>query len=195
MNNKKKDIWNLLFSAFLVIAFVICAFFFVNLIKDKFAMNKPMQTLMTAIVFTLFGLVLFYATRVGDGKQVFRFSPMTLIVLVVPSLYIILSSVITVLPFGNSISSCQELVNLAGVALGYGIPYTFLSGYELDRSQAGQQTDTNETDGNDENEDSDESDDSADDEDENPAEINSDELIEELDKISSEYGEKNYDND
>lgn len=135
MNKKKKDLWNLLFSAFLITAFIICAYFFVGLIKDNFAMNKGMMNLMTALVFAIFGAVLFYATRIGDGKQVWRFSVTTLLVMVLPALYIIVASFATGLPFGEAISGRSELIYLAGVALGYGIPYTFLSGYELDRSE------------------------------------------------------------
>ena len=135
MNNKKKnDVLNLVFSAFLVIAFVICAYFFVGIIKDHFETSKAMELVMTSLVFAVFGAVLFYATRVGEGKQVWRFSPATLIIMVIPALYIIAASSAEGLPFHEKIAGCNELVYLAGVVLGYGIPYTFLSGYELDTS-------------------------------------------------------------
>ncbi len=136
MNNKKTDIFNLLFSAFLVTAFMICSYFFTGIINDSFADNITMKQLCTAIVFVLFGLMLFYATRVGDGKQKWRFSPSTLIVMVIPALYIIIASVSPGLPYHEQITSRSELLYIAGVVLGYGIPYTFLSGYELNTSES-----------------------------------------------------------
>lgn len=127
---KKNDISGLIFSAFLVIAFVICSYFFTGIIKDSTKTNDTLKTLLTAAVFAVFGLVLFYATRVGDGKQIKRFSPATLIILDLPALYIILASIAPGLPFPMTLEGHSEIVLLAAVALGYGIPYTFLSGYE-----------------------------------------------------------------
>ena len=80
--------------------------------------------------------MLFYATRVGDGKVVKRFSPLTLIILVLPSLLIIIASMIEIPFISGFVSSAtgttvSVIVALAGVALGYGIPYTFISGFEL----------------------------------------------------------------
>ena len=72
---KKKDKAGLIFSAFLIIAFVLCAYFFIGLIFGSSGLDDSIKRLMTAAVFALFGLILFYATRVGDGKQVKRFSP------------------------------------------------------------------------------------------------------------------------
>ena len=145
---KKKEIGNLLFSAFLITAYLICAYFLVGLIDNSFTEQPAIQALLTAGVFCLFGLLLFYATRVGDGKQVWRFSPVTLIVMVLPALYIILADVITGLPLHSQIVSRTELVYLAGAVLGYGIPYTFLSGYELrpdDENTAGSADSNEET--------------------------------------------------
>lgn len=129
---KKKDISGLIFSAFLVIAFVICSYFFIGLIDSSTGMDDTVKKLLTAAVFAIFGLILFYATRVGDGKQVKRFSLATLIILDLPALYIILASAAAGLPFPFDLTNNAEIVHLAAVALGYGIPYTFLSGYELD---------------------------------------------------------------
>ena len=123
---------NLLFSAFLIIGYIVCAYFLLGLIKDSFQDNAAAQGICKGLLFALFGLILFYATRVGDGKQVWRFSAASLILVVIPSLYILLTPVITALPLSAQIASRGELVFLAGVAFGYGIPYTFLSGYELD---------------------------------------------------------------
>ncbi|MBQ1660826.1 MAG: hypothetical protein II059_13425 [Clostridia bacterium] len=130
--NKKKDKWNLLFSAFLVTAFLICAYFFVGLINDSYMDDLTAKQLMTSLVFAFFGLILFYATRVGDGKQIKRFSLSTLLIMVLPSLYIILAAAFAFLPFHAQISSRNEFIYIAGAVLGYGIPYTFLSGYEID---------------------------------------------------------------
>ena len=130
--NKKKDISGLIFSAFLVIAYVICAYFFIGLITNSTGLDNAAIILLKALVFVIFGLVLFYATRVGDGKQVKRFSAAALILVDLPALYIILAAAATGIPFPLDLSACPEVVSLAAVALGYGIPYTFLSGYELD---------------------------------------------------------------
>lgn len=133
---KKKDIMNLFFSAFLIIGFVVCAYFLLGLIKDSFQDNAAAQTICKGMIFALFGAILFYATRVGDGKQVWRFSAASLILVVIPSLYILLAPVIPGMPLGTELASRPEIIALAGVAFGYGIPYTFLSGYELDRSDS-----------------------------------------------------------
>lgn len=131
-NNKNTS--NLIFSAFLVTAYVICAYFFVGLITGSTGLNDTMKSLLTAAVFVMFGLILFYATRIGDGKQIKRFSLATLIIMDLPALYIILASAAPGLPFPLEISQCPEIVYFAAVALGYGIPYTFVSGYEQEIS-------------------------------------------------------------
>ena len=99
----KKNTVNLFFSAFLILAFVVCAHFFSNFALGQ---NQVLSNVIQLFVYTVFGLLLFYATRVGDGKPVKRFSPITLIIMVLPALYIM-------------------------IAFGYGIPYTFLSGFEI----------------------------------------------------------------
>lgn len=123
---KKKNTINLVLSAFLIIAFVICTYFFSTLNQ-----TDTVQSVINALVTAVFGLILFYATRVGDGKPVKRFSLATLIILDLPALYIILTSLAPGLPLGDLFGGNQMVVYLAGVALGYGIPYTFLSGFEI----------------------------------------------------------------
>ena len=137
MNRKKKDRMNLLFSAFLVTAFMVCASFFTGMIHDSFAQNFTAHTLLLSLIFLLFGLLLFYATRVGDGRQMVRFSPATLIVMVLPSLYIVIASVAKFMPLSDIFASqnpgtVSVITALAAVALGYGLPYTFLSGFEME---------------------------------------------------------------
>ena len=129
---KKKDISGLIFSAFLIIAFVICSYFFIGIIRDSTAFDNTVKILLKSLVMVLFGLILFYATRVGDGKQIKRFSLAALILVDLPALYIILAACFTQFPFPLDLSAASETVSIAAVALGYGIPYTFLSGYELD---------------------------------------------------------------
>lgn len=139
-STRKKNTGGLIFSAILVTAFLICSYFFMNMI-DKVG-QVWLRALLCIIVFVLFGLFLFYATRVGDGKQVIRFSPATLIIMDLPALYIILAALISQLPLSAEIVSCSPIIYLASIVLGYGIPYTFLSGYEIDNSDSVQQ-DTN----------------------------------------------------
>lgn len=128
--NKKNTI-NLILSAFLVIAFIVCTYFFSTLNQ-----TTTVQSVINALVTVVFGLILFYATRVGDGKPVKRFSVATLIIMVLPSLYILLTSLAPSLPLGDTLGSSSIVVCLAGVALGYGIPYTFLSGFEVEKEEA-----------------------------------------------------------
>ena len=120
-----------------MLAFIICAQFFSQFAASLSANGKlsPVGQLVTVLVYVAFGLLLFYATRVGDGKVVKRFSPLTLIILVIPSLFIIIASVANI-PFisgfvSSNTGTVSVIVALAGVALGYGIPYTFISGFEL----------------------------------------------------------------
>ena len=129
----KRDTINLFFSAFLIIAFIVCAHFFAQYAS---ALSQPFGSIIPILVYAVFGLLVFYATRVGDGRAVKRFSLVTLIVMVLPSLYIIVASLAPGLPlydvFSNaSGSGLSVIVTLASIALGYGIPYSFLSGFEL----------------------------------------------------------------
>lgn len=130
----KKDTLNLVFSAFLVLGYVICSYFFLTMS----ATVPKIEPYINALVFIVFGLILFYATRVGEGKQVMRFSLATLLVLDLPALYIVLAQIIRDLPLHDAIANLSAdklpyspLFILAAVALGYGLPYTFFSGYEI----------------------------------------------------------------
>lgn len=129
----KREIINLFFSAFLVIAFIICAHFFSQFTAT---LNVGVGTAVTMLIYAVFGLFLFYATRVGDGKAIKRFSVPTLVVMVLPSLYIMIAAVAPGLPFHDAVATpdggLNLIVTLASIALGYGIPYTFLSGFEAE---------------------------------------------------------------
>lgn len=128
----KKDTVNLFFSAFLVLAFVVCAHFFSNFAAGQ---SDLLASVIQLFVYAAFGLLLFYATRVGDGKPVKRFSPITLIIMVIPALYIMVASLASGMPLHDVFvvngSTLSLVTTLAAVVFGYGIPYSFLSGYEL----------------------------------------------------------------
>ena len=128
MKKNKKDSINLFFSAFLIIAFIVCTYFFSSFAEA--ANMEKVKPLIYACVFAVFGLLVFYATRVGEGKAVKRFSVVTLIVLDIPALYIVLAGLVSGLPLHEQISSASIMYFLAAAALGYGVPYTFLSGFE-----------------------------------------------------------------
>lgn len=130
----KRETLNLVLSAFLILGYIVCTYFFLTMAATAPALEPYIQVL----VFAVFGLVVFYATRIGDGKQVKRFSLWTLIILDIPALYIILAYFLPNMPLHNFIANLggltplaySPLLILACIALGYGIPYTFLSGYE-----------------------------------------------------------------
>ena len=84
------------------------------------------------VIFAVFGLLVFYATRVGEGKTVKRFSLVTLIVLDIPALLVILSYVIAGFPMHGAVADAGNgaVALMAAIALGYGVPYTFISGFE-----------------------------------------------------------------
>ena len=128
----KKETVNLFFSAFLILAFIVCAHFFTQFTAN---LDATLGAVINICVYAVFGLLVFYATRVGDGKPVKRFSAVTLIVMVLPSLYIIIASVAKFMPLNNIFAgnggTVSVITALAAVALGYGIPYTFFSGFEL----------------------------------------------------------------
>lgn len=130
----KRENANLFLSAFLIIAFIICAHFFTQFTAN---LDATVAQLINIAIYVVFGLLMFYATRVSEGKPVIRFSVITLIVLVIPSLYIIIASIAKFMPL-NSIFAADAngtvsvITALAAVAFGYGIPYTFLSGFELE---------------------------------------------------------------
>lgn len=133
----KRETINLFFSAFLIIAFIVCAHFFTQFTST---LDATVGSIVSIALYVVFGLLLFYATRVGDGKAIMRFSIVTLIVLVIPSLYIIIAVIAPGLPlhdvFAADNGGLNVIVTLACVALGYGIPYTFLSGYEIENPDA-----------------------------------------------------------
>lgn len=148
-NNGRNSI-NLFFSAFLVIATIICAYFFSQFTQT---LGLTVGSIITSLLYVVFGLILFYATRVGDGKACFRFSITTLIIMVIPSLYIIIASLASGMPLHNSFAATSTgnvnlIVSLAGVALGYGIPYTFVSGFELADEVSDDEADTLDSDEN-----------------------------------------------
>ena len=134
MKNTKRNKINLIFSSFLVIGYIICTYFFSMMAEQ---VSGTLGTLIQVLIMVVFGLLLFYATRVGEGRQVKRFSLAVLLVVVVPSCYIILAGLIDGLPFHDAIASTAligsmpAILTLACIALGYGIPYTFVSGYEI----------------------------------------------------------------
>lgn len=142
----KKDALNLLFSAFLILGYIVCSYFFLT----AAASVEALAPYINLAVFTVFGLVIFYATRVGEGKPVMRFSLFTLLILDIPALYIILAQLIEKLPFHTAIANLgtttplpySPLFILACVALGYGIPYTFISGFETVADNTCDETDT-----------------------------------------------------
>ena len=119
-----------------MIGYIVCTYFFSNLASKVSGLGG---TLIQVLILLVFGLLLFYATRVGEGKQVKRFSLPVLLLVDVPCLYIIAAALIKALPLHDQLApvngSFPFILILATVALGYGIPYTFLSGYELDRSE------------------------------------------------------------
>ncbi len=128
MKKSSREKLNLFFSSFLVIGFIVCTYFFMTLttrVEDSTA------NLIKVIVFVLFGLVVFYATRVGEGTPVKRFSPIILLVLDLPALFLILATLAPAFPLHEALSAVDEVMMVACIALGYGIPYTFLSGFEL----------------------------------------------------------------
>ena len=138
--NNKRDTINLFFSAFLVTAYVICSFFFSQLAST---MNPNMSGIINGLIYSVFGVILFYATRVGEDKQVLRFSPMTLVFLVLPTFYVILAYLIPAMPFGSAIAENALIMTVAAVAFGYGLPYTFVSGYEIAPEEEEQQEEEN----------------------------------------------------
>ena len=119
---------NQVLSAFLVIAYVVCMYFISSWIST--IPDYTLRLLTAAALYIVFGLLLFYATRVGEGKQIRRFSLSVLILMVLPGVYILLASLAPGMPWSTEIQSSSTLQILSYVMLGYGIPYTFVSGYE-----------------------------------------------------------------
>ncbi len=132
MKNSKRNIVNLIFSSFLIIGYIVCTYFFSSLAKQVSGIGG---NLIQIAILLVFGLLLFYATRVGEGKQVKRFSLPVLLLVDLPCLYIILAALFKPIPLHDQLAPVDGafpvILILAVVALGYGIPYTFLSGYEL----------------------------------------------------------------
>ncbi|MBQ3970226.1 MAG: hypothetical protein II685_07075 [Clostridia bacterium] len=129
MNKRNKEALNMFFSAFMVVAYVICCYFIIQLSSTM--TNVTLQTGVTIVLVIFFGVMLFYATRVGDGKQIVRFSPSVLILMVLPSLYAICAFFAVGLPLHTQITENSVIMYLAAVTLGYGLPYTFTSGFEM----------------------------------------------------------------
>lgn len=128
MNKSGREKLNLFFSAFLVVGYIVCAYFFTTLTSR---VTDSVGALINVAVFVLFGLILFYATRVGEGVPVKRFSPIILLVLDLPAFIILLAALLPAFPLHAVIAETEAVWMLASIALGYGIPYTFLSGFEM----------------------------------------------------------------
>lgn len=129
MKKRRKEAANMFFSAFLVFAYVVCSYFLLQLV-NKLTNQTVAQLIVVAIV-AVFGLLVFYATRVGEGKQVLRFSPSVLILIVLPSVYVISAFFAVGLPLHSQLANNATVIYLAAMALGYSIPYTFTSGFEM----------------------------------------------------------------
>lgn len=129
MSKRKKEAANMFFSAFLVVAYVVCCYFILQLAST--ITNQTLYSGVTIALVFFFGLLLFYATRVGDGKQVIRFSPSVLILIDIPAIYAVSAFFAKGLPLHTEIVDNTIILYLAAVALGYGIPYTFTSGFEI----------------------------------------------------------------
>ena len=129
MKKRTKEAANMFFSAFLVFAYVVCSYFILKLSASL--TNPTASNVVTIAVIVVFGVLLFYATRVGDGKQIVRFSPSVLILIVLPAAYVVSAYFALGLPLHNIIEQNTTIIYFSAVALGYGIPYTFLSGFEM----------------------------------------------------------------
>ena len=129
MKKRTKEALNMFFSAFLVVAYVVCSYYIIQL-SSSVTNEKLYSAIMLGIVF-FFGLMLFYATRVGDGKQVVRFSPSVLCLIDLPAIYVISAYFAVGLPLHETMVNSSVIMYLAAIALGYGIPYTFTSGFEM----------------------------------------------------------------
>ena len=135
MKNSTRNRINLVFSSFLVIGYIICTYFFSSLASQ---VDAALGSVIQVAMLVLFGLLMFYATRVGDGRQVKRFSLAVLLMVVLPSIVIIALSLMQVTAaegllhdVSYGLKSRPIVMMLACVALGYGVPYTFFSGYEI----------------------------------------------------------------
>ena len=140
--NTKRSKVNIIFSSFIIIGYIVCTYFFSSLASQ---VSGTLGSLIQILILLIFGLLLFYTTRVGEGKQVRRFSLAILLLIDLPALYIILAALIPALPFHDAIApqNTMAMMGLGGqnapsiilmaacVALGYGLPYTFFSGYEM----------------------------------------------------------------
>ena len=140
--NTKRSKVNIIFSSFIIIGYIVCTYFFSSLASQ---VSGTLGSLIQILILLIFGLLLFYTTRVGEGKQVRRFSLAVLLLIDLPALYIILAALIPALPFHDAIApqNTMAMMGLGGqnapsiilmaacVALGYGLPYTFFSGYEM----------------------------------------------------------------
>lgn len=128
--NSSRDNVNLLFSAFLIIAYIVCGFFFLSFINSAAVQDDIIKNALTSVVLLVFGLLIFYATRVGEGKTVKRLSIVTLVVLDLPALYIVLAYILPFMPLSDVFAGTPAIPLMAAIALGYGIPYAFISGFE-----------------------------------------------------------------
>ena len=128
MNKSGREKLNLFFSSFLIIGYIVCAYFFMALTSR---VDGAVASLIQVAVFTLFCLLIFYATRVGEGVPVKRFSAIVLCVLDIPALFVIIATLAPAFPLHVALASQPVVMMFACIALGYGIPYTFLSGFEI----------------------------------------------------------------
>ncbi len=86
------------------------------------------------------GLVLFFATRTGDGKTIYRVNWFSIAFILVPVVFLLVNIVLCV-SFANQSEFVLGVVSLAFdkyartlylvlILFGYAIPYSFISGFE-----------------------------------------------------------------
>ena len=66
----KRENVNLFFSAFLMLAYIVCGYFFAQFAESLG--GEIAKAAVTAAILVIFGLLVFYATRVGEGKAIKR---------------------------------------------------------------------------------------------------------------------------
>ena len=135
--------WDNLLSALLLVMMISLTGVLYYLIVENFqqgAIALPLANCLINSIFIFMGLGIFFATRTGSGKNVYRVNLFSIVLILLPLLVLYVSYVLVVFETMTSgflynilewvMGKASISFNLSLVLFGYVLPYSFISGYE-----------------------------------------------------------------
>ena|GEM_PF-4198912 len=135
--------WDNLLSALLLVMMIGLSGVLYYLIAENFQKEiiaLPLANCFINAIYILMGLGIFFATRTGSGKNVYRVNVFSIVLILLPLLALYTTYVLVVtetVTSGFLYAILEWVMTNAGISFqislvlfGYAIPYSFISGYE-----------------------------------------------------------------